>query len=200
MVLDLSQLQSENVRKALAHLTLYCAHRYLNAQPHSPRLRQLIVFDEAHRVLGSSSLEAFSRECRAYGVGLLLSSQNPEDFPSVVKSNLATRILHGNGADASSVAAIRGVAGLADSAAERIAGLGLFNAILVSGREPAKFIRCLGYPHLVVLNELRAREELTLPEIESLPGLHSHLIPKIVEHLSAMNLVRLHAGVVRIVS
>jgi len=195
IVLDLSQVQSEKVKMTLAHLILYSAHGYLNAQNPSPTLRHLIVFDEAHRVLTSSNLEKFARECRAYGVALLLSSQNPGDFPPPVKSNLATKILFGNGPDAASVAAIRTLAGLTEADSGRIASLGLFQAVVVAGKGRARMARMIGYAQWVVWRELKNHAEgLSHDDLEQVPGILVEMLDNVLKGLLALGLVEEVAG------
>lgn len=189
LVLDLSQIQSQRVKETLAHLLIYSAHRYLNAQEHATTLRELIVIDEAHWVLNSPDLEAFTRECRAYGVGVLLSSQNPGDFPPTVQSNLATKIIHGNGPDAARVSAIRQLTGLPDPLSKRIAALSEFSAIVTAGTRPARFVDTIGYGQLLLLQRMsRDPAGALLAELQEVSGVIPSRVDEAVKRLIRIGL------------
>ncbi len=88
-ILDLSQIPSDEIKNAVAQLVVLSAHAYYNTQPHSGSIRQFLVFDEGHRVLASEYMLSLVRECRAYGVGTILSSQYPSDFPGEISASMA---------------------------------------------------------------------------------------------------------------
>jgi DNA helicase HerA-like ATPase len=92
---------------------------------------ELLVFDEAHRVLASDYMTSLVRECRAYGVSTILSSQYPTDFPAEISGSTATKILHSNGRDADKVRAIAQLIGCVGREAE-VSGLDRFQAFIVS--------------------------------------------------------------------
>jgi DNA phosphorothioation-dependent restriction protein DptH len=58
-------------------------------------LRAFVVLDEAHRMsfADNSPVEKLLREARKLGVGLMLASQQPEDFSAVAFANTATKIV-----------------------------------------------------------------------------------------------------------
>jgi DNA phosphorothioation-dependent restriction protein DptH len=58
-------------------------------------LRAFVLLDEAHRLAFSaaSPTEKLLREARKFGVGLILASQQPEDFSPVAFSNTATKVI-----------------------------------------------------------------------------------------------------------
>ena len=99
-IIKVSDIQNDKIKNAIAKMIVVSAHGYYLGIPHSYKLNKLFVFDEAHRVLDSDFVEKFIRECRSFGVGLLLSSQQPDDFPENVLGQLATKIIHGNDGDA----------------------------------------------------------------------------------------------------
>jgi DNA phosphorothioation-dependent restriction protein DptH len=59
------------------------------------RLRAFVVLDEAHRLSSEdgSPVEKLLREARKFGIGLILASQQPEDFTNVAISNTATKLV-----------------------------------------------------------------------------------------------------------
>jgi hypothetical protein len=156
-VLDLSQIQSDPIKNAIAKIVILSAHAYYNAREHSGVLKQFFVFDEAHRVLDSEFLVRFVRECRAYGVGVLLSSQNPKDFPQEVAASLATKLVHGNGADKEPVRDIQNLLGLPASDG-RVEAMGLFDAFASNSHHRANLIKTFGYPHSLVLDAIASDE------------------------------------------
>jgi hypothetical protein len=170
IVVDLSQIQSDKIKNAVAKILVMSAHRYYNAREHSGHLRQFFAFDEAHRVLDSDFLLQFVRECRAYGVGVLLSSQYPTDFPADVSASLNTKIIHGNGADRDRVRDItRLVGGLVSD--EQIVQLSMFQAIVSNPQYQPTIVKTIGYPMMLVFDAIResggvARSELRVEGVD----------------------------------
>jgi len=66
----------------------------------SKELKVLLVYDEVHRLLnkfggsgeGLIQIERAARECRKWGIGILLISQVLSDFVGEIKANIATQI------------------------------------------------------------------------------------------------------------
>ena len=58
-------------------------------------LKCFAVLDEAHKLAfdAGSPVEKLLREGRKFGIGLILASQQPEDFSSVAFSNTATKLI-----------------------------------------------------------------------------------------------------------
>ena len=164
VVLDLSQIPSEEIKNSLAQLIVLSAHAYYNAQPHSGTIRQFLIFDEGHRVLTSDFMLRLVRECRAYGVGTILSSQYPSDFPSDISASMATKIIHGNGREFQRVKEISQLLGLTDREGD-VASLQRFQAFLENRHHPHTLLRTMNYPLYAVWSKLREigtakREEL----------------------------------------
>jgi hypothetical protein len=68
-------------------------------------LRCFAVLDEAHKIAfdSGSPAERLLREGRKFGLGLILASQQPEDFSSVAFANTATKIVFQVGDDRSTI-------------------------------------------------------------------------------------------------
>lgn len=178
VALDFSQLPSDELKNALAELVILSAHTYLNAQPHSGTLRQMFVVDEAHRILKADFLERFALECRAYGVGLLLSSQYPSQFSQDISSSMATKIIHGNGTDVDRIREIVNLLGCAGYESA-IADLQMFQAIFSNKHFKNVPIRTLTYPLHLAYKEIEARGPLAIDEIARVPGIDPEkLTPK----------------------
>ena len=195
MILDLSQIPSDEIRNTLAELVVLSAHAYYNAQPHSGAIRQVLVFDEAHRVLGSDFMTSLVRECRAYGVGMILSSQYPTDFPGEISSSMATKVLHGNGRDADRVRAIVQLIGCAGREAD-VSNLDRFQAFVDNRHSPHTLIRTMNYPLYLVWSFLLQHGEATREEIANLEGIDIDKLPinNLVRQLERLGLAEEKEG------
>lgn len=176
MVLDLSQIPSDEIRNALAQLLVLSAHSFYNTQPHSGLIRQFLVFDEAHRVLNSDYMLRLARECRAYGVGVVLSSQYPSDFPAEVSASMATRIVHGNGGDAERVKAIVQLLGCRGREGD-VAALERFQAFLDNRHHRTTLARTMNYPLYLVWSKLAEAREATHDELAAVAGIDTTKLP-----------------------
>ena len=180
IILDLSKIPSDEIKNALAELIVLSAHAYYNAQPHSGTIRQLLVFDEAHRVLGSHFMTSLVRECRAYGVGAILSSQYPADFPAEISGSMATKVLHSNSRDSDKVRAITQLIGCFGREAE-VSGLDRFQAFIDNRHSPHTMIRTMNYPLYLLFSHLIAHPEVSRDSIAQVEGIALDKLP--VENL-----------------
>jgi len=166
-IIKVSDIQNDKIKNAIAKMIIVSAHGYHLGIPHSYRLNKMFVFDEAHRVLDSNFVEKFIRECRAFGVGLLLSSQQPGDFPDNVLNQLATKIIHGNDGDARSTKKIKDLISFNRSDIE-INNLETFDAIVSSQDYDNWNIDTLAWPQLILLLIIRKEKGgITLEDIIS---------------------------------
>ena len=92
-IFQLKGLES-SLEKVVTELLLWNLIGYLESIGPAP-LRCFIVLDEAHRLsFGENSpVERLLREGRKFGVGIILASQQPEDFSPVAYSNTATKLI-----------------------------------------------------------------------------------------------------------
>lgn len=195
-VLDLSAIQADHIQNTLAMLLVYSSHRYLNSLPHAETIKQLLVFDEAHRVLKSENIESLVRECRAYGLGVILSSQYPTDFPPDTAANLAAKVLHGNGPDATRVQAIRSMLGMSQEVDSRL-NLPIFSAVTLTKPGQVLFTRTVGYPHRLILDALKEGPTVRT-ELRQLEGLHADRFDQAIQHLDDIGLIILDREFVRL--
>ncbi|MDI6900012.1 MAG: hypothetical protein QMC82_09375, partial [Methanolinea sp.] len=200
-VIDLSRIPSEEIKNALAQLIVMSAHSYFNSIPHSGTIRLLFIIDEAFRVLEYESMADFVLQCRAYGVGMLLSSQYPSQFPIDISSSLATKIIHGNGRDASR---IRDIVQLirCDGREGDIAGLERFQAFVDNRHHPQTLIRTMNYPLYLVWSHLQHLESATREELARVEGYNSTMLPinNLVQLLIRMGLAEEQDGKVKIIN
>lgn len=182
IILDLSQIPSDEIKNTLAELIVLSAHSYYNTQVHSGVIRQVLIFDEAHRVLRSDFMAKLVRECRAYGVGTILSSQYPSDFPGEISSSMATKILHGNGRDADKVREIVQLIGCNGREAD-VSNLDRFQVFMDNRHYPHTLIRTMNYPLYIIWCYLLQHKKATREEIANLEGID-------IKKLPIINLVR----------
>lgn len=93
IVLQLKGLES-SLERAVTEFLLWNLIGYVESAGPGP-LSCFAVLDEAHKLScdRGSPVEKLLREGRKFGVGLILASQQPEDFSQVAFSNTATKIV-----------------------------------------------------------------------------------------------------------
>ena len=180
MILNLSQIPSEEIKNALSELIVLSAHSYYNTQIHSGLIRQVLIFDEAHRILRSDFVAMLVRECRAYGVSTILSSQYPTDFPGEISSSMATKILYSNGRDVEKVHEIIQLIGCGGREAE-VSNLDRFQAFIDNRHYPHTLIRTMNYPIYIIWCHLLQHKKATRGEIVNLKGIDTKKLP--IEYL-----------------
>ena len=149
-IIKVSDIQNDKIKNAIAKMIIVSAHGYYLGMDHSYSLNKLFVFDEAHRILDSNFVEKFIRECRSFGVGLLLSSQQPDDFPENVLGQLATKVIHGNDGDARLTRKIKSL--ISFKGEDRIINnLETFDAIVNSQDYDNWKVDTLAWPQLILL-------------------------------------------------
>ena len=102
-VMQLKGLET-SLEKAVTELLLWNFIGFIDSLGPGP-LRCFAVLDEAHKLsfdAGSPTVKLL-REGRKFGLGLMLASQQPEDFSPVAFSNTATKIVFQIGDDRSTV-------------------------------------------------------------------------------------------------
>lgn len=201
MVIDLSMIPSEEIKNALAQLVVMSAHAYFNSILHSGTIRQLFVIDEAFRVLEYESMADFVLQCRAYGVGMLLSSQYPSQFPIDVSSSLATKVIHGNGRDSNRIKDIVQLIRCEGREGD-IAGLERFQAFIDNRHQPHTLIRTMNYPLYLVWSRLQELGSATREELTSVAGFNPTMLPinNLVQLLTRMGLAEEKDSKVNVIS
>ena len=93
-----------SLEKAVTEFLLWNFIGYVESLGPGP-LRCFVVLDEAHKLSfdNGSPAEKLLREGRKFGLGLVLASQQPDDFSSVAFANTATKLVFQVGDDNSSV-------------------------------------------------------------------------------------------------
>lgn len=153
-VIKVADIQNDQIKNAIAKLILVSAHGYYLGSEHKSNVSKYFVFDEAHRILDTEFVEKFIRECRAFGVGVLLSSQQPDDFPDEVLGQLATKVIHGNEGVAKLTKKIKSLISF-DGDDHLINNLKTFEAIVNNQDYKNHIIQTLAWPHLIVLLSIK---------------------------------------------
>ncbi len=98
VIIDLSKLPSETIQELYSDIFARKIYEYKQRKREPDKLMLMIV-DEAHRVLGKTVYEkkknVFTRllaESRKHGLGIVMISQNPNDFDQQIISNCSTKI------------------------------------------------------------------------------------------------------------
>lgn len=92
-ILQLGGLES-SVERVVTEFLLWNLIRFVETQGPGP-LRCFVVLDEAHKLSfnAGSPVEKLLREGRKFGLGVILASQQAEDFSSVAFANTSTKIV-----------------------------------------------------------------------------------------------------------
>lgn len=88
----LGQLPSNEVKNSVAEFFLMALYNHLIRKSQVHTLRQILVLDEAWRVVNSPFLEPLMREGRAFGLGVFVATQFPTDLPLAVSGSTATQL------------------------------------------------------------------------------------------------------------
>ena len=83
-----------SLERVVTEFLLWNMIGFIEAQGPGP-LRCFVVLDEAHKLsfAAGSPVEKLLREGRKFGIGVILASQQPEDFSSVAFANTATKLV-----------------------------------------------------------------------------------------------------------
>lgn len=71
---------NEKVQRAYASFVLYRIYQDMFRRGRQERLTHAVVFDEAHRASRLKLLPTMAKECRKYGLALIVASQEARDF------------------------------------------------------------------------------------------------------------------------
>jgi DNA helicase HerA-like ATPase len=91
-VVDLSGLFNNEHRLVVARFFLQKIYNQMLMLGETRDLRLFVTVDEAHRLSYDETLLKLIKEARKYGIGILLASQEPADFPATALELPGTRI------------------------------------------------------------------------------------------------------------
>ncbi len=84
---------NDALQKAFAALVLYRLYKDMFRRGTQARLTHCIFFDEAHRAARLSLLPIMAKECRKYGISLVIASQEARDFHPSLFSAIANYLI-----------------------------------------------------------------------------------------------------------
>ncbi len=93
IVIRIHTTQNEHLQKAFASLVFYGLYKDMFRRGIQERITHAIVFDEAHRAAKLKLIPTMAKECRKYGVSLILASQEAKDFHASVFSAIANYLV-----------------------------------------------------------------------------------------------------------
>jgi DNA phosphorothioation-dependent restriction protein DptH len=92
-VIRIHATQNESLQKAFASLVFYGLYKDMFRRGVQQRLTHSIVFDEAHRAARLHLLPTMAKECRKYGISLVVASQEAKDFNTSLFSAIANYLV-----------------------------------------------------------------------------------------------------------
>jgi len=100
-VIRIHTTQNETLQRAFASMVFYGLYKGMFQRGTQDRITHSIIFDEAHRAARMKLIPTMAKECRKYGISLVLASQETKDFNDSVFSAIANYLaLRLNDADA----------------------------------------------------------------------------------------------------
>jgi len=144
VVVCLHREQSELIQRAFAMLVFYKLYRDMFRRGLQSRITHAVIFDEAHRAQQLRLIPTMAKECRKYGISLVLSSQEARDFHESIFSAIAHQlVLRVNEADAKALARNMATAAEQRIVVDRLKSLPKFHALYFSEGQPVRHIRLL---------------------------------------------------------
>jgi hypothetical protein len=105
LVLRIHSSQNDNLQKAFASLVFYGLYKDMFRRGIQDRITHALIFDEAHRAARLQLIPTMAKECRKYGISLVLASQEARDFNVSLFSAIANYlVLRLNEVDAKALA------------------------------------------------------------------------------------------------
>ncbi len=92
-VIRVHTTQNENLQRAFASLVFYGLYKDMFRRGTQDRITHALIFDEAHRAARLRLIPTMAKECRKYGISLVLASQEARDFHVSVFSAIANYLV-----------------------------------------------------------------------------------------------------------
>ena len=93
IVIRVHTTQNENLQKAFASLVFYGLYKDMFRRGLQDHIAHALVFDEAHRAAGLKLIPTMAKECRKYGISLVVASQEAKDFNVSLFSAIANYLV-----------------------------------------------------------------------------------------------------------
>ena len=92
-VIRIHRTQSDVLQNAFSSLILYGLYKNMFKRGIQDRITHAVIVDEAHRAARLTLIPTMAKECRKYGVSLVLASQEAKDFHTSVFSAIANYLV-----------------------------------------------------------------------------------------------------------
>ncbi len=93
VVLRIHSTQNDNLQKAFSSLVFYGLYKDMFRRGIQDRITHAVIFDEAHRAARLQLIPTMAKECRKYGISLVLASQEARDFNVSLFSAIANYLV-----------------------------------------------------------------------------------------------------------
>lgn len=148
--LRLTKLPTDEIKSAVAEILILAMHNYFSSKEHPRKLTRGIVLDEAHRVSKSEILATFARECRAFGISIIIATQFPTDMSEDVYGCTETKLFLGNDDPKHAKAAAEKIVGTSNKdqllkMSEHIRGFKQFQAVIRNSHYTNDIINTMPY-------------------------------------------------------
>jgi DNA helicase HerA-like ATPase len=118
------------LQSAFSSFVLYSLYKDMFRRGVQSHLTHTIIFDEAHRAARLKLIPQFAKECRKYGLSLVLASQEAKDFNSSLYSAVGSYlVLRVTEADARSLARMTGASADEKQTVDRLKALERYTAL-----------------------------------------------------------------------
>jgi len=92
-VIRIHTTQNDSLQRAFASLVFYGLYKDMFRRGIQDRITHALIFDEAHRAARLELIPTMAKECRKYGISLVLASQEARDFHVSVFSAIANYLV-----------------------------------------------------------------------------------------------------------
>jgi len=92
-ILRVHACASEAVQRAYASFVLYSIYQDMFRRGRPDRITHAVIFDEAHRAAKLKLIPTMAKECRKYGLAMIVASQEAKDFDSSLYSAIANYLI-----------------------------------------------------------------------------------------------------------
>lgn len=92
-ILRVHASKSDAVQRAYASFALYSIYQDMFRRGRPNRITHAVIFDEAHRAAKLKLIPTMAKECRKYGLAMIVASQEARDFDSSLYSAIANYLI-----------------------------------------------------------------------------------------------------------
>jgi len=93
VVLQIHTTQNAAVQRAYASFAFYRIYQDMFRRGRQDRITHAIIFDEAHKASRLKLIPTMAKECRKFGIALVLASQEAKDFDTSLFSAIANYLI-----------------------------------------------------------------------------------------------------------